>query len=374
MADMARQWTAAAVGRLRQGWRPAVEAAVAATVAWIVAARLIGHPDPFFAPSAALIVLGEARGKRLRQTIEMVLGVAAGVLAADLAVQSLGPGTGTVFLVLLLTIGLMLTIGASSTLTVQAAVSALYLVAVAAPQGHGMVPFRFVDALIGGAVALAASQLMVARDPLAPLVAEARRTYGDLADLLTRIDRALAGGDEEAARVALDRAREVEGCVDRFRIAVQACSESLRLRVRKRRHLDQVAEVEATCRQLDDAVRNIRVLARNGVTLTRLGTPAPPELGEAMQALGDAVRAAADALSTDLGGHSDADPHAERADHAALEAVRIAARLLRADPPLPLVMIVGQIRATAIDLLRGVGTDDAAVLGRVDEALGLPKG
>lgn len=374
MTDMARQWTATAVDRLRQGWRPAVEASVAATVAWIVAARLIGHPDPFFAPSAALIVLGEARGKRLRQTIEMVLGVAAGVLAADLAVQSLGPGTGTVFLVLLLTTGLMLTIGASSTLTVQAAVSALYLAAVAAPQGGGMVPFRFVDALIGGAVALAASQLMVARDPLAPLVAEARRTYADLADLLTRIDRALAGGDEEAARTVLDRAREVEGCVDRFRIAVQACSESLRLRVRKRRHLDQVAEVEATCRQLDYAVRNIRVLARNGVTLTRLGTPAPPQLGEAIRALADAVRAAAEALSTDLGGHSDADPHAERADHAALEAVRIAARLLRADPPLPLVMIVGQIRATAIDLLRGVGTDDAAVLGRVDEALGLPKG
>ncbi|NYF59823.1 FUSC family protein [Micromonospora purpureochromogenes] len=372
MAGMVHKWAASAVGRVRQGWRPALEAAAAATVAWIVAARLIGHPDPFFAPSAALIVLGEARGKRLRQTVEMVLGVAAGVLAADLAVQSLGPGTGTVFLVLLLTIGLMLTIGASSTLTVQAAVSALYLVAVAAPQAGGLVPFRFVDALIGGAVALAASQLMVARDPLGPLVAEARRTYGDLADLLDRIDRALAGADEEAARAALDRAREVDGCVDRFRVAVQACSESLRLRVRKRRHLDQVAEVEATCHQLDYAVRNIRVLARNGVTLTRLGTPAPPELSEAIRALGEAVRAAADALSTDLGGHSDADRHAERADHAALEAVRLAARMLRADPPLPLIMIVGQIRATAIDLLRGVGVDDAAVLGRVDEALGLP--
>jgi hypothetical protein len=35
-------------------------------------------------------------------------------------------------------------------------------------------------------------------------------------------------------------------------------------------------------------------------------------------------------------------------------------------------MIVGQIRATAIDLLRGVGKDDVAVLTRVDEALGLP--
>ena len=36
-------------------------------------------------------------------------------------------------------------------------------------------------------------------------------------------------------------------------------------------------------------------------------------------------------------------------------------------------MIIGQVRATAIDLLRGVNPeDDAAVLARVDEALGLP--
>lgn len=36
-------------------------------------------------------------------------------------------------------------------------------------------------------------------------------------------------------------------------------------------------------------------------------------------------------------------------------------------------MIVGQIRATAIDLLRGVGHDDTTVLDRVDEALGLSR-
>ncbi|MEU1591185.1 hypothetical protein [Micromonospora sp. NPDC005710] len=40
---------------------------------------------------------------------------------------------------------------------------------------------------------------------------------------------------------------------------------------------------------------------------------------------------------------------------------------------LPLAMIIGQVRATAIDLLRGVDPDhDAAVLARVDDALGLP--
>ena len=77
--------------------------------------------------------------------------------------------------------------------------------------------------------------------------------------------------------------------------------------------------------------------------------------------------------ATDLTGHDDPDRHAGRADEAALEAVRIAARLLESKPSLPVTMIVGQIRGTAIPLLlRGVDGDDIAVLGRVDEALGPP--
>ncbi|WNM38129.1 FUSC family protein [Micromonospora halotolerans] len=361
-----------AVGRLRQAWVPVVEAALAATVAWLIAARLIGHPDPFFAPSAALIVLGESRGQRVRQTIELVLGVAGGVLVADLVVHALGPGTGTMLLVLLLTLGVTVAAGASSTLVIQTTISALYLVVVAAPKGE-FTPFRFVDALIGGAVALAASQLVVARDPLAPLVAEARRTYADLAALLERIDEAIDRCDADAGQAALECARELDGSVERLRATVQACAETLRLRVRRRRHLGQLEQVEATARQLDYAVRDIRVLARNAATLTRLRTAAPPELGAALRSLAEAVRAAGAALATDLTGQ-DADRHAGRADEAALTAVRIGAELLRSDPPLPIVMIVGQVRSTAIDLLRGVGTDDVEVLNRVDEALGLPVG
>ncbi len=344
---------------------------MAATVAWVIARRLVGHPEPFFAPSTALIVLGEARGRRLRQTVELLLGVVAGVLVADVVVRALGPGTGTIFAVLLLTIGLMVAVGASSTLTVQAAVSALYLVVLVAPKG-APASFRFVDALVGGAVALAMSQLVVARDPLAPLVAETRQTFANLADLLNDINGALQRCDESAARTVLDRARQLDDCVERLRDAVQAAGEALRMRVRKRRHLDQVREVEATSRQLDYAARNIRVLARAAVTLARYHTATPPALGDAIRSLADAVRAAGEAVATDLKGREGTDRHAGRADAAALEAVRKGAALLESDPPLPLVMIVGQIRATAIDLLRGVSGDDTAVLGRVDDALGLP--
>ncbi|MEV5821635.1 FUSC family protein [Micromonospora harpali] len=367
-------WFREAAGRVRQGWLPVVEGTVAATVAWVLATRLVGHPQPFFAPAAALIVLGQARGQRMRRAVEVVLGVAAGVLVADVVVQALGPRTSwTVFTVILLTIVLAVAVGASSVSVVQAAVSALYLVVVAPPT-ESLIPFRFVDALIGGAVALVASQLVDARRPLAPLVAEFRQTFEDLAGLLREVADALDGRDEQAALAALDRARGMDAAVERLRDAVLAAGEALTLHVRRRRHLGRLRTVDASIGQIDYAVRNVRVLARAGVTLTRLATPVPADLGGAVRCLADAVQAAGEAFAADLDGRdAAADEHAGRAETAALDAVRGAGRLFASGQPLPLAMIVGQVRATAIDLLRGVGVDDdAAVLGRVDEALGLP--
>ncbi|MEV0724787.1 FUSC family protein [Micromonospora purpureochromogenes] len=367
-------WFREGAGRLRQGWLPVVETTLAATVAWILATRLVGHPQPFFAPAAALIVLGQARGQRVRRAVEVLLGVAAGVLLADLVVQALGPRTSwTVFTVILLTIALAVAVGASTVAVVQAAVSALYLVVVSPPT-ESLVPFRFVDALIGGGVAVVASQLIDARRPLAPLVAEFRRTYQGMAEVLEEVAAALDARDEPAALAALDRARHLDAAVERLRTAVLAAGEAVRLNVRRRRHIGRLRTVDATVGQLDYAVRNVRVLARAGVTFTRLPTPVPPELGAALRDLAEAVRAAGEALAADLDGAEEAgDRHAARAEAAALTAVRVAGRLFTPGQTLPLAMIVGQVRATAIDLLRGVrADDDAAVLARVDEALGLP--
>ncbi|MEU7780769.1 FUSC family protein [Micromonospora sp. SD19] len=363
-----------AAGRLRRGWRPVLEATVAATVAWLLATRLLGHPQPFFAPAAALIVLGQARGQRIHRAVEVVLGVAAGVLVADLVVQALGPGsTWTVFTVILLTVLLAVAFGATGVTLVQAAVSALYLVVVAPPDGS-LVPFRFVDALVGGVVALAASLLVDARHPLAPLVAEVRRTFDELAGLLDGIADALDDRDEPAAVAALRQARGMDARVDGLRDGVLAAGEALRLNVRRRQHLGRLRSVDESIRQIDYAVRNVRVLARAGVTLSRMQTAAPAELGAALRSLAEAVRQAGAALAADLDGQEEtADRHATRADESALAAVHTAGQLFGSTQTLPLAMIIGQVRATAIDLLRGVNPrDDAAVLARVDDALGLP--
>ena len=63
-------------GRLRvRSWQVG-QCAVAAGVAWYVAADVFGHDSPFFAPIAAVVSLGTSYGQRLRRVGEVTLGVA----------------------------------------------------------------------------------------------------------------------------------------------------------------------------------------------------------------------------------------------------------------------------------------------------------
>ncbi len=365
-------WFTTAGSRLRSGWLPLAEAAAATTVAWFIATKVIGHTAPFFAPAAAIIVLGQARGMRLRRTVEVLLGVAGGVLLADIVAQLLGPHTTlTVFVVILLTLVITTAFGASTILVVQASVSALY-VAVVTPPTASLVPVRFIDAIVGGVVALIVSQIGVVRDPLAPLIRRSRQMFTEISGVIDDTAAAIMAHDPDSAIASLERARQADATVEGLRTAVAGAAESLRLDIWRRELRGGVRIVDSAARQLDYVVRGVRVLARAGVTLTRLPEASPPELGVALHQLADAVRFADEALASQITGAStDAGHHADQAEEAALGAIRTAAALLTPGRQLPLVMIVGQIRSIAIDLLRGVGADDVEVLNRVDHAFGL---
>ncbi|MFY1702415.1 hypothetical protein ACN28G_11830 [Micromonospora sp. WMMA1923] len=223
-------------------------------------------------------------------------------------------------------------------------------------------------------MALVVSQLAAVRHPLAPLVAEFRTTFADLATALREVADALDASDQNAARAALERARGMDAAVERLRTGVLAAGEALTLHLRRGRHLGRLRAVDAAIGQCDYAVRNVRVLARAGVTLIRLTDPVPAELVSAVRLLADAVDAAGETIAADLDGRQDvADQRCGQAERAALEAVEVAGRLFAPGQTLQLAMIVGQVRSTAVDLLRSVGADDdAVILARVDAALGLP--
>ena len=67
-----------------------------------MAERLLDHPQPFFAPIAAIVTLGVTYGQRMRRGIEIAVGVAVGVLIGELFAVLAGSGVWQIIVVLVL--------------------------------------------------------------------------------------------------------------------------------------------------------------------------------------------------------------------------------------------------------------------------------
>jgi uncharacterized membrane protein YgaE (UPF0421/DUF939 family) len=68
------------------------QAAVAAGISWFVTHTALGHPQPLFAPIAAVVALAVGAGGRGTQAAQMLAGVAVGVATGELLVLGLGTG------------------------------------------------------------------------------------------------------------------------------------------------------------------------------------------------------------------------------------------------------------------------------------------
>ncbi|MCW3050773.1 MAG: rane protein-like protein [Solirubrobacterales bacterium] len=344
---------------LRSAWWSIAQSAVAAATAWALASLV--NQRPFFAPVSAVISLGLARGRRTHRAVELVIGVAVGIAVADVIVRVLGTGTLVIGLVVALSMAAALLFGAGAVLVNQAAVSGI-LVATIQPPGGGLSPTRFVDALIGGAVALLVGQVLFPRNPLRALAEAAQPVVDDLAVALRTVGEALRKGDVELAERALEIARAVDDDLAGFYDAVALARETVPV-VAARRPRERLPIYAEAALQMDHAVRNTRVLARRAVASVRHHGAAPAPLADAVELLADAV--------VELG-HALAEPgHAQQARRLALEAAKRAMRALDEDPGLSAVVIVGQVRSTALDILlaSGLGIDEAraAVEGATDD-------
>src|SRR3954469_5254258 len=136
----------ARVARLRSKSWHVGQCAVAAGVAWWLAHDVIGHPRPFFAPIVAVICLGTSYGQRLRRVAEVTIGVAIGVLLADLLLLLIGTGPWQVTVLVALAMCLTLLLNTTPLLVTQAAVQGIVVVTFAAAPGYALT--RWLDALI----------------------------------------------------------------------------------------------------------------------------------------------------------------------------------------------------------------------------------
>jgi len=210
-------------------------------------------------------------------------------------------------------------------------------------------PDRFFDALVGCAVALAVSQLLFVRHPVNLVATALERTLGRLAAGLREAGVALEQDSLELAVAALADLRALDSEIASLFEALGMAREAASILPTRRRARDQLDPLVDAARQIDYAVRNSRVLIRAVASALRTRVAVAPELAAALATLAAAV----DALSDQL--VSAGDPMRTRS--AAVAAADQATTVLALHHDLRTTMIIGQIRATAVDLLRATGLD-----------------
>ncbi|MGW5365661.1 FUSC family protein [Actinopolymorpha pittospori] len=357
VAGRSRESLGVGFRRLGHTLVPLVQSAAAAAIAWLVATGLIGHSQPFFASIAAVLSLGVSLGQRLRRSVELVFGVAIGILVADLLVAVIGRGWWQIGLVVLLAMAAAVLAGGGAVLVNQGAGSAILIVALAPTAGSlASAPWsRFVDALVGGVVGLLVNAVLLPMNPVVLARRSANPLLDELAGVLDEIAAALEARDVDRADEALQRARAIESALTEFREALGAGREIARIAPFRRRSRGHLMQYVDAVDHIDHAVRNVRVLARRAVVAVQRDEAFGPGLPPAIRRLGEAVRT----LRNELG--KGAEPRAAR--QGLVDAVELATAAV--GPGFSANVMIAQIRSAAHDLLRAAGLE----LADVDRAL-----
>ncbi len=333
----------ARVTRLRaKAWHIG-QAAVAAGVAWYLASDVLGHPTPFFAPIAAVVCLGTSYGQRLRRVAEVTLGVAVGVLVADLLVLALGTGAWQIGLIVLLSMATALLLDAGGLFLTQAAVQSIVVATLAPTSGQALL--RWTDAVVGGAVALVAATV-VPRAPLRRPRDQAALVVDTLARLLRGAAQGMRDGDVDETMDLLADARETDVLIEELRQAAAEGLSVVRSSPFRARHRGSLRKLAELVEPLDLALRNTRVMVRRTAVAAYRHNPVPEEYA----ALCDGLAAALDEMAVEL--RADRSPAAVQPR--LLQLGEASARLPRS-PELSAEVVLAQLRSVIADLLRMTG-------------------
>ena len=342
--------------RLRVSAIPILQCAFAAALAWWIAFDVVGHPRPFFAPIAAVVSLGISLGSRLRRSVELVVGVSVGIGVGDIFISAVGTGVWQIAVVVLLAMGTAVLLDGGPIIAMQAASSAV-LIATLIPPGDAAGLGRMVDALVGGLVGVATVAIL----PTHP-VRRARRDAAGVLNIAAEVLRMTADGlleqNPTIIEDALNKARATQPQIDSLRVNLKSGREIARISPLHWNSRARLERIGAAADPIDNAVRNIRVLARRALSLVRDDEILDPRLIDQVERLAQAVEVVRRMMQADPGEQPD---QAEAARVLRAVAVRAKPDIV-ADAGLSAHVVFAQLRSTVVDLLQVTGVSRVSAI------------
>jgi len=318
-----------------------VQQTAAATVAWLIARRLIDHHDPFFAPISAFVSLNTSLGERGLNALRLLQGVILGISVGELTLAVLRGGYGSLALGTFVALVLARALGGARVVRAQAALGAILTIS----SGNGEVGTqRLTDALIGAGVALVFSQLLFSPQPLRLLRRVEMKALAAMAGGLDLTAQALEG-EEALTDEAISSQRELR----------DQLSELARIRRasgRVARHsLVWRSQISPLVRENEDA-GYLDLLGGSCLLLTRTSLSARD--GD-RRLLAPGVRALSTTLA-DLAGQPGDRPARQQAVDRSLEILR-EMRAVRTEPDPEMTAALTAARMAVTDLMLFVGVD-----------------
>ncbi|SCL40296.1 Uncharacterized membrane protein YgaE, UPF0421/DUF939 family [Micromonospora pallida] len=350
--------------RLRSVMTLALQAGLAAALSWWAVHDLLGSPQPVFAPISAVGTLAASVGQRFRRTVELILGVAIGVFIGDVLIYFLGSGAWQLALVVVLSITISTFLGASASVVIQAAATAV-LIATLSPSTQNLEIPRFIEAIVGGGIALLVTAVLLPLNPLRVINRAARPALDLLAEQLDRTAEGLRDRNRGLCQRALDRLRANQQELAAFTEAIEGAKETITISPARWHRRDELVHYAEAAEPIDRAMRNSGTLIRRSVTLIEDDEPVPDPMPDAVCHLAEAVRLLRHEFAVG------AEPQDAR--ERSLRAVSEAGRAYGQGVGFSGSVVVAQVRTTASDLLVASGLEQEEANRLVRAAFGEPE-
>lgn len=245
--------------RLRQSLWPLAQIVLAAISSYAIAQLILGTQEPILAAILAVVSLGFSRDTRIARVLATVIAMFSGITVSTLLLITFGSGVWQLAVAVLAAGALARVFTANSTLAVTMVIQALLVQALPEPSAGYL--SRAFEGLIGGTVALLFTALLP-RNPVRMLqevetllFRETRETISIMRSVL----KAPKNIDQEAGWA---KSKELGEYIQAWREVYGSAKSIVNTSPFYLRYRHEVAQSQRRLEAMDLATRNLRVLAR----------------------------------------------------------------------------------------------------------------
>lgn len=276
--------------RVRSSFFQSLQIVVSGIGAYVFAERVVGHTEPIFAATAAIVSLGYISGAtHARRILEVSLGVTLGVLTGDLLMLLLGRGIWQAALVLFISILIARFLDNGIIFTIQMGLQSCLVVLMPA---HVDGPFaRSIDAIVGGVFAFLL-MFLFPKDPRRSPRENARKLMTSFSRVFSDAAAATSHYDGKEAWQALAGARRLQPLYDACEKDIITSKGMARLAWSGRAHMKELERHSAILHKIDYAIRNTRVLNRrlaSTINNVQISAEATASIAGVLKGLSEAV-------------------------------------------------------------------------------------